>query len=146
MRPNRLEFSAVRQGLSNLHAATGLCLLPLGGQLAILQPRDHQPLHDAAFFQPLRWVLPDNVLLLADESPNRVEELAHAPPQRCHHLNVAQQQSAVELELDAFSHSPPPDAPILPAVAAGRQPCQREGRGLPTRRNHLRQHGDSAGR
>src|SRR5947209_5736204 len=97
MRPDRLELGAVGQAFAHLDGRVGSGVGSLGKQRALLQPRDDLPLHDAALFQPLGSVLPDDVLLLGDELADRLEELSHwcpsrAPPCGLHNTTANHEQ------------------------------------------------------
>src|SRR5262245_35692554 len=77
MRPNRLELCPIRKRLSYLSRRIGLCLLPFGDQLAIVETRYHLPFEDSPFLQPLRRVLSDHVHLVGNQPPDRFEQLTH---------------------------------------------------------------------
>src|SRR5581483_10943838 len=89
MRPDRLEFGAVRQRLSHLNRRIGGRILPLSDEIAVLQPCDSLPLHDTTFVQSLRSVLANDVFLLSHELTNRFEKLSHRDLPRGSHGRLA---------------------------------------------------------
>src|SRR5260221_10058332 len=83
VRPHRLKLRAIWKALAHLDRRVGLRPGPLGDEFAAVECRDSLPFHDTAFFQPLRRVFADDVLLLRHKPPDGVEQLPHRRTPHC---------------------------------------------------------------
>lgn len=77
VRPNSLEFRAVRKAFVYFDGWIRLGVSAFDDQLPVIQANDGLPFHDTALVQPLRRMLADYITIIGHKASNFVEKPAH---------------------------------------------------------------------